>query len=117
MLSDLPPFRFDVTGALREGKNELEIDVTTTWVNRLIGDEHFPDDVAPDKNWKEGGMPVLPEWLVKGLPRPEPRRVTFAAWKFWKAGDTLHPAGLIGPVRLETEAVRGTVTITAPASR
>jgi hypothetical protein len=98
-----PPFRFDVTGALREGKNELEIDVTTTWVNRLIGDEHFPDDVTPGKNWKEGGMPVLPEWLVTGLPRPEPRRVTFAAWKFWKAGDTLHPAGLIGPVRIEAK--------------
>jgi hypothetical protein len=63
-------FRFDVTGALREGKNELEIDVTP------LG----------------------------------------STWKFWKAGDTLHPAGLIGPVRLETEAVRRPVTKTAPAS-
>jgi hypothetical protein len=101
-----PPFRFEVTGLLREGKNELEVDVTTTWVNRLIGDEHFPDDVTPKGTWKEGGMPVVPDWLVKGLPRTEPRRITFAAWKFWKAGDPLHPSGLLGPVRLEAKESR-----------
>ena len=95
-----PPFRFEVTGLLREGKNELEVDVTTTWVNRLIGDEYYPDDVTPKGTWKEGGLPVVPEWLVKNTPRPEPRRITFAAFKFWKATDTLHPAGLIGPVSL-----------------
>jgi len=100
-----PPFRFDITDSLRDGANALEVEVTTTWVNRLIGDEQFPDDVSPNKNWTKGGMPCVPEWLVKGLPRPELRRVTFAAFKYWKATDPLHPAGLIGPVRLEAASV------------
>ena len=97
-----PPFRFEVTSLLREGKNELEVEVTTTWVNRLIGDEYYPDDVTPKGTWKEGGMPVVPEWLVKNTPRPEPRRITFAAFKFWKKTDPLHAAGLMGPVTLQT---------------
>ena len=33
-----PPFRVDVTGALKPGANALEIRVTNLWVNRLIGD-------------------------------------------------------------------------------
>ncbi len=32
------PFRVNVTGALKEGENKLEIKVTNLWVNRLIGD-------------------------------------------------------------------------------
>lgn len=97
-----PPFRFDVTEQLKAGKNTLSVEVTTTWVNRLIGDERFPDDVTKNGTWKEGGVPVVPEWLRKDIPRPEPRRVTFAAFKFWKATDPLHPAGLLGPVTLQT---------------
>nr|KIS29486.1 hypothetical protein TQ38_28345 [Novosphingobium sp. P6W] len=31
-----PPYRIEVTDALHEGTNELEIDIATTWVNRLI---------------------------------------------------------------------------------
>ncbi len=34
-----PPFRRDVTHALRGGENQLEIRVTNYWANRLIGDE------------------------------------------------------------------------------
>jgi len=32
------PYRIDVTSALREGDNELEIAVVNLWVNRLVGD-------------------------------------------------------------------------------
>ena len=71
-------------------------------MNRLIGDEYYPDDVTPKGTWKEGGLPVVPEWLVKNTPRPELRRITFAAFKFWKKTDPLHAAGLIGPVTLQT---------------
>ena len=33
------PFRVDVTDALKPGANQLQIEVTNLWVNRLIGDQ------------------------------------------------------------------------------
>jgi hypothetical protein len=36
------PFRIEITDALRPGENELEIEVTNLWPNRLIGDQHLP---------------------------------------------------------------------------
>ncbi len=33
-----PPYRFDVTSIIRQGKNELKIEVANTWSNRLTGD-------------------------------------------------------------------------------
>jgi hypothetical protein len=33
-----PPFRIDVSGLLKPGRNRLEIKVTNQWTNRLIGD-------------------------------------------------------------------------------
>ncbi len=37
-----PPFRVDVTGALRAGRNEIAIKVTNEWSNRIIGDQNAP---------------------------------------------------------------------------
>ena len=97
-----PPFRCDVTDALRSGVNELEVRVTNLWANRLIGDEEFPDDSGGKVPWTEGGCRVLPEWLLKGQQRPEPRRLTFAGIKHWKKGEALLPSGLLGPVTIQT---------------
>jgi hypothetical protein len=36
------PFRVEVTGALKSGNNELEIDIVNLWPNRLIGDAGLP---------------------------------------------------------------------------
>ncbi len=33
-----PPYRLDLTGALRPGENRLEIKVTNQWTNRMMGD-------------------------------------------------------------------------------
>ena len=32
------PFRMEITTALKDGENEIEVRVTNLWVNRLIGD-------------------------------------------------------------------------------
>jgi hypothetical protein len=70
------PFRVDVTKALKPGENEVTIKVTNAWVNRLIGDEQ-------------------PDAKVK---------YTFADVKPYKAKSPLLPSGLLGPVRVISEA-------------
>ena len=41
-----PPFNIDITKHVKKGENKIVIEVTNLWVNRLIGDEQFPDDVT-----------------------------------------------------------------------
>jgi hypothetical protein len=65
-----PPYRLDITPALKEGDNQLAISVTNTWANRLIGDQALPADQRP--TW---------------TPAPSPA-----------ADKPLLPAGLLGPV-------------------
>ncbi len=37
-----PPFRVDATAALRDGENQLAVEVINTWQNRLIADARLP---------------------------------------------------------------------------
>jgi hypothetical protein len=99
------PFLVDATGVLKSGPNQLEIEVTNLWPNRLIGDEQLPPDaqwVSADFNGIVGfGEKLLrwPDWLLKGQQSPT-GRYTFATWKLWTAKDKLLPSGLLGPVTL-----------------
>ncbi|MDR2673715.1 MAG: hypothetical protein LBC18_02335 [Opitutaceae bacterium] len=94
-----PPFRVDVTGALRAGGNTLEIEVTNTWVNRLVGDEQLP----PDREWtrvprRRGfALKAWPDWFLRGERSPV-GRVTFTTWKHYEKDAPLLPSGLLGPV-------------------
>lgn len=89
------PFRLDVTGIVKPGVNSLEVQVTNLWPNRLIGDEQQP----PEADYAPGGeIRKLPDWLVKGKPKPKTKRYTFATWRFYSKDSPLLESGLIGPV-------------------
>jgi hypothetical protein len=80
-----PPFKVDITWAARRGRNVLELRVTNTWRNRLIGDY--------GKSAADRATQVVP-MLRKGQP-----------WLPGGPGSTLSPAGVLGPVRVRSVAV------------
>jgi hypothetical protein len=83
------PWSVDLTGAAKTGANELEIDVTNTWANRLIGDAALPES----------------EWITKTIVRRpadwQGRNGRYAFLRGYVATDPLLRSGLIGPVRVE----------------
>jgi hypothetical protein len=70
------PFRVDITKAVKQKENRLEVRVTNLWPNRLIGDAALP----PDK------------------------RFTRTHVTKFKADSPLLPSGLLGPVTLRKVA-------------
>ncbi|MEG2370847.1 MAG: glycosyl hydrolase [Alistipes sp.] len=67
------PYRVEITKAVVQGENTIEIEVVTTWKNRLIGD----------------------------LNLPEGERKTWVAFQPWSATEGLQKSGLVGPVTIE----------------
>ncbi|MDP5230685.1 MAG: glycosyl hydrolase [Cellulophaga sp.] len=108
-VSWIAPYTLDVTSALKEGTNSLEIQLTNQWTNRLIGDEKLPNQTGydirrgqpgfGDENFR-GDDIKMPEWFRNNEPLPEGPRKTFSAYGFQKATDPLLPSGLIGPVKI-----------------
>lgn len=96
------PFTLDISSALKTGENHLEIAVTNTWHNRLVGDEQFPADFewGEDRAEKGHAMKAYPEWFLKNQPRPEKNRKCFVIWYYHREDTALLPAGLAGPVTL-----------------
>jgi len=70
-----PPYRIDVTGALKPGVNKLEIKVTNEWSNRIAGDRATPE---------------------KRVLAPSGGRGGFGG--FGRGGGGLSNSGLLGPV-------------------
>ena len=66
-----PPYRCEIGDLVKDGENELRVDVTTTWFNRLAYDAGLPE-----KDRKT--------WTIAGP----------------KKGTPPKPAGLLGPVKL-----------------
>ena len=68
------PFRVDISKAVKEGEGAIRIEVVNTWNNRLVGDSFLPKD----------------------------KRITSTMYPFKMEGKPLLPAGLLGPVVIET---------------
>lgn len=66
------PYQLDISKLVKQGTNELQVEIVNTWVNRLIGDSKLPVDQRP--TW----CPVSP----------------------FKPDDQLQPSGLFGPVEI-----------------
>jgi hypothetical protein len=97
-----PPYRVDITHAVRDGKNDLEIDVVNLWINRLIGDEQLP----LDGEWENfETLMKWPEWFKSGQKRSS-GRYTFTTCRHYKKDSPLVPSGLLGPVRVMAEDVK-----------
>ena len=106
-----PPFRVDVTDAIKPGSDtlDLEIKVTNLWPNRLIGDDRlFEDDCEwigrTRKGAKEVKIKKIPQWVKEGKPSPTGRH-TFTMFKHWSKEDELLESGLIGPVTIRFGAL------------
>ena len=69
------PFRLDISKALKAGENKIEVEVTNTWANRLIGDHRLPEN----------------------------ERLTKTTAPFRLEGKPLNEAGLIGPITIQIE--------------
>jgi len=97
-----PPFRMNLSGALKKGANQLEIRVTNLWANRLIGDSALPETgkINGGGVWQRYAYQKFPDWVVSNKPIPEGHRKTFATWSHYEKGGKLLPSGLMGPVRL-----------------
>ena len=92
----------DLTAAVKPKGNRLEIEVVNLWPNRLIGDE----SLATDCEFGPGGnLARWPDWLRHGQPRPAQDRYTFATWRHFTKDSPLLPSGLLGPVKLLTDAL------------
>jgi hypothetical protein len=66
------PYRVNIGKALKNGKNEIRIEVSNTWANRLIGDHVLPKE----------------------------KQITWTNAVYRLDGKPLLPAGLLGPVRI-----------------
>jgi len=72
------PFRINVTRALKEGANTLEVKVTNLWVNRLVGDEQ---------------------------PGAKKYTYTYKTPSSYEADSPLLPSGLLGPVKIVSASI------------
>jgi len=90
-----PPFEVDISTAAKPGNNQLEIEVTNLWINRMIGDAAFPYDKKIYNQIRDG----------QPLPASSQRKTFQFHVKnvHPKKNDALHSSGLIGPVRITTQ--------------
>ena len=97
------PYEVEIpSGVFKEGENDLEIEFTNVWANRLIGDEQEPSDCDFAEAPYPGGwyLERFPDWFVSSgvASRPSKGRKCFTDWNYFTKDSKLVPSGLIGPL-------------------
>ena len=84
----------DVTHTLREGENQLEIEVANRWINRLPGDKSEHEEYTRTIKFKNGLM---------GGKKYSVRRYTFTTAQAMRSFRFIKPlsSGLLGPVTIQ----------------
>lgn len=95
------PFQTDISEFIQQGTNTLEIEVTNTIANRLIGDEFLPVDVK----YKNNLLAEFPEWMDDEKIKRASGRTTFTIRKFFKKDSRLSDSGLFGPVVIKPSII------------
>jgi hypothetical protein len=72
-----PPYRINLNDAIQKGENTLEVQVTSTWFNRLV----FDASQAEEKR---------KTWVINGP----------------KADSPLRASGLMGPVSIQVVSIK-----------
>lgn len=90
------PYAADITAFVQSGQNQIKIEVTNLWSNRLIGDEWLP---VENNYSKHKFIEQLPDWFVNNDKKPGDRKA-FSVWRHFEKTEPLLESGLLGPVKL-----------------
>ena len=89
-------------GLLKSRDNQLVIEISNVWANRLIGDEQEPADCEWIPGHLDNGKSLkeFPDWFLKKQPRPSKGRYYFTTWNYFDKDSPLVASGLLGPVSI-----------------
>ena len=87
------PWEVDVSSAVREGENEIEIRYTNNWYNRLVGDCFLSPEARVTRSTLRYSMKAR----AKSDPK-RPLKLLPTIYSGPAISDPLQPSGLIGPV-------------------
>ena len=88
------PWEVDVSSAVREGDNEVEIRYTNNWFNRLVGDCFL----GPEERVTRSTLRYWRHSRRDSSDNDRSHRRTLCSGP--SADDPLQPSGLLGPVRV-----------------
>ncbi|WP_404423220.1 glycosyl hydrolase [Nibricoccus sp. IMCC34717] len=108
----LPPHELDIGRALRAGENNLEVEVSLPWANRLIADAVLdPGDAAHP----EFGYKAIPDWVAQPPKAPDGVRRSFSSYRYYHGGEKPEPAGLLTPVEVVVVGASAAPAVSAHA--
>ena len=87
------PWRINISEAIKQGENKLEVEVANRWINRLLGDKLPPDKEVRKVKFENGFL---------GGQEYKTGRYTFTTKSAMRSFEFKEPlsSGLLGPVTI-----------------